>query len=317
MGRIIRMLGGRLFQAVLVASIVATVCFALVEALPGDQAYRIAAGRYGIDLVSSSAAEMVRAELGLDRPWWQRLGNWYGDLATGNLGRSLVSSDLVIDELSHQLGATIRLALLALAGSILIGPPLGVIMAMRAGRELDLVGLIGATALRAVPSFALGILLMLLFAVWSPLLPAAGADDPSSWILPTLTLALGLAAVSSRVTRDAVVEALRSPAVQFARTRGLTQRQAVRHHVLRNASVPVVTYLGLQLVILIEGVVVVESLFAWPGIGHALVHAVVARDIPMVQGTALAMGLLFVLLTMVIDGLCLLLDPRARPTWSK
>lgn len=312
MGRVIRMLGGRLLQAVLVAGIVATVCFALVEALPGDRAYRIAAGRYGIDLVSTDAAEAVRAELGLDRPWWQRLAGWYGDLATGNLGRSLVSSEPVIDEVSHQLGATIKLSLLALAGSILMGPPLGVIMALRAGRRFDLAGLIGATALRAVPSFALGILLMLIFAVWWPLLPAAGADDPGSWILPALTLALGLAAVSSRVTRDAVVHALRAPAVQFARTRGLTQRQAVRHHVLRNASVPVLTYLGLQLVVLIEGVVVVESLFAWPGIGHALVHAVVARDIPMVQGTALAMGLLFVLLNMAVDGACLLLDPRAR-----
>ncbi|WP_269747073.1 ABC transporter permease subunit [Elstera litoralis] len=105
---------------------------------------------------------------------------------------------------------------------------------------------------------------------------------------------------------------LQSPAVAFALTRGLSLRQALWHHGVRNALVPIVTYLGLQLVILIEGVVVVESLFAWPGIGHALVHAVVARDIPMLQGTALAMGLLFVGLNTAVDGLCLLLDPRAR-----
>jgi peptide/nickel transport system permease protein len=312
MGRLIRLIGSRLAQAILVAGVVSTLCFALAETLPGDKAYRIAAGRYGIDLVSTEAAEAVRAELGLDRPWWQRLGSWYADIATGNLGVSLVYSRPVVDELTHQLGATIELSILALLISVLIGPPLGFLMAWRAGRFLDIAGLVGATALRAVPSFALGVLLMLGFAVWLPLLPAAGADEPFSWVIPAGTLALGIAAVSSRVARDAALAAMQSPAVGFALTRGLSLRQAIRHHVVRNALAPVVTYLGIQLVVLIEGVVVIESLFSWPGIGHALVHAVVARDIPMLQGTALSMGLMFVTLNMLIDAACLALDPRGR-----
>lgn len=309
-GRLLRLAGMRLMQALLVALVVSTLCFALTEALPGDQAYRIAAGRYGIDLVSTEAAEAVRAELGLDRPWWQRLGGWYADVASGNLGVSLVYGRSVADELRHQLGATVVLSLLALALSILIGPPLGFLMARRPGGIADTTGLIAATAVRAVPSFALGVLLMLSFAVWLPLLPAAGADEPLSWLLPAATLALGMAAVSSRVARDAALSALRSPVVSFALTRGLSLGQAICHHVVRNALAPVVTYLGIQLVILIEGVVVVETLFAWPGIGHALIHAVVARDIPMLQGTALAMGLLFVVLNMAVDAVCLALDPR-------
>ncbi|WP_232302516.1 ABC transporter permease family protein [Elstera litoralis] len=153
MGRIIRVLGARLLQAALVAGVVGTLCFALAEALPGDQAYRIAAGRYGIDLVSTEAANTVRAELGLDRPWWQRLGGWYGDIATGNFGVSLVSTEPVVDELRHQLGSTVRLSILALGLSVLIGLPLGAVMAVRAGRDADIAGLIWATALRAVPSF--------------------------------------------------------------------------------------------------------------------------------------------------------------------
>ena len=130
--------------------------------------------------------------------------------------------------------------------------------------------------------------------------------------LPALTLALGLAAVSSRVTRDAVAAVARAPYFAFARHKGLPDGVALRRHGLRNAAIPVVSYLGLQTVYLIEGVVVVETIFAYPGIGHALVHAIIARDIPMVQGTALVMGLLFVAINAAVDAACAWLDPRLR-----
>ncbi|PWC91348.1 ABC transporter permease [Azospirillum sp. TSH100] len=312
MGRLTMTVSRRVIQALLVAVVVGVLCFLMSETLPGDQAFRVAAGRYGIDLVSVQAAETVRLDLGLDRPWWQRLAAWGGDLARGNLGLSLVSGEPVLDELAHQLGHSLLLAVLALGLSMLIGPPLGVLMAWRAGGAVDLAGLLLAAALRAAPSFALGILLMLCFSVWLPLLPTAGSGEPLGWILPAGALALGLAAMSSRVTRDAALAAMRAPPVFFGVTRGFSLWQAVQHHALRNALVPVVTYLGVQLVVLVEGVVVIESLFAWPGIGHALVHAVVARDIPMIQGTALVMGLLFVGLNMVVDALCLAIDPRGR-----
>lgn len=312
MGRLTLAVSRRLIQAALVAAVVGALCFLMAETLPGDQAFRVAAGRYGIDLVSVQAAETVRLDLGLDRPWWQRLASWGDDLAQGDLGRSLVSGDPVVEEVAHQLGHTVLLALLALGLSMLVGPPLGVLMAWRAGGAVDFTGLLLAAMLRAAPSFAVGILLMLCFSVWLPLLPTAGSGEPLGWLLPAGSLALGLAAMSSRVTRDAALAALRAPPVSFAVTRGFTLWQAARHHALRNALVPVVTYLGVQLVVLVEGVVVIESLFSWPGIGHALVHAVVARDIPMVQGTALVMGLLFVGLNMVVDALCLAIDPRGR-----
>jgi peptide/nickel transport system permease protein len=309
---VIRALAGRLVQALLVAVVVGVACFAMVQALPGDMAFRIAAGRYGIDGVSGAAADLVRAELGLDRPWWAQLGAWFAGLARFDLGVSLVSGDRVVDELATYLGHTLLLAGVALALSLLVGPPLGAWMGARPGSAADRAGLVMAALLRALPAFLVGIALILVFAVGFGWLPAAGVGGWQEVVLPAATLAIGLAAVSSRVTRDAVAAALRAAPAEHARHKGLPEPAVRRRHVWRNAAVPVVAYLGVQLVTLIEGVVIVETLFAWPGIGHALVHAVVSRDVPMLQGTALAMGLIFVLLNAVVDVVCLALDPRRR-----
>ena len=296
----------------LVAVLVGGLCFLLVRALPGDMAFRIAASRYGYDLVDAAAAASVRAELGLDRPALEQLGTWLLALARGDLGVSLVSGDRVAEEIAHQLGATLLLALAAIVPATLIGPALGLLAGLRPGGAADRVGLVLASALRALPSFAVGVGLMLLLASWLDWLPAGDDGTAAGIVLPALTLTLGLAAASSRVARDATVAATSAPHFAFARLKGLSRGQAVRRHVLRNASVPVVTYLGLQFALLVEGVVVVEALFAWPGIGHALVHAVLARDVPMVQGTALVLALGFVLLNALTDLATGLLDPRRR-----
>lgn len=165
--------------------------------------------------------------------------------------------------------------------------------------------------LRALPAFAVGLLLIMLFAVTLGWLPVAGHGGPMHTVLPALTLALGGGGLqprgSQRHGRGFPVGLLRLFSYQ-----GPWPRRSFLRHGLRNASVPVVAYLGVQFVYLIEGVVVVETLFAWPGIGHALVHAIVARDVPMIQGTALVMGLLFVLLNTAVDIACHLLDPRRR-----
>ncbi|WP_298961859.1 ABC transporter permease [uncultured Methylobacterium sp.] len=305
-----RLLLGRLVQAVLVALVVGGLCFALVRVLPGDAAFRIAADRYGPDALTGQAAEAVRQELGLDRPWPELLLRWFGELAKGHLGNSLVSGEPVSEELASQLGPSLWLAACALVLSLLIGLPLGLVSGLRAGSGLDRLALIGAVALRALPPFVLGLVLMLVFSIRLEWLPPAGYGTWREMALPSLTLALGLAAVSSRVARDAVAEVGATTYYRFARLKGLPERAVLVRHGLRNAAIPVVTYLGLQAVYLIEGVVVVESLFAYPGIGHALVHAVIARDVPMVQGAALVMGLMFVLLNLGVDLLCRLLDPR-------
>lgn len=305
-------LARRALQAVLVSVLVGALCFLLLRALPGDMAFRIAASRYGYDLVTAGAADSVRAELGLDRPIAVQLGAWLLALARGDLGVSLVSGQQVSAEVAHQLAATLLLSAAAMVPAALAGPALGLVAGLRPGGAADHVGLVVAATLRAVPSFAIGIGLMLVLAGWLDWLPASDDGTGAGIVLPALTLALGLAATSSRIARDAVVAAVRAPHFAFARLKGLSPAQAVRRHVLRNAAVPVVAYLGLQFALLVEGVVVVEALFGWPGIGHAVVDAVLARDVPMVQGAVLALALGFVGLNALTDLAVTLLDPRRR-----
>lgn len=302
----------RLMQCVAVVLIVGTLSFALMVALPGDPAMRIAAGRYGPDMMNSAIAEQVRAELDLEQPLAQRFVVWMGDLLRFDLGHSLVTGAPVVDEIGLQLGHSLMLALLAFVISLLIGPTLGALAGLMPGSWVDRFTLVLATALRAVPPFVLAVLMMVIFAVTLRWLPSAGFGSWQHLLLPAITLALGLAAMSSRVMRDAMVRVTREPYFAHARLKGLSDRAVAQRHGLRNASLPVFTYLGLQLVYLVEGVVVVESIFAFPGIGHALVHAIIARDVPMVQGTALAMGGLFVVLNSLVDLGCVYLDPRLR-----
>ncbi|PRD13347.1 ABC transporter permease [Pantoea coffeiphila] len=308
----IRLLGFRLLQAGLVALLVGGLTFVLMRMLPGDVAYRIAAGRYGYDRVDAAAAQAVQQELGLDRPAWQALADWFMQLLRFNPGNSLVSGEPVMGEIAHQLGQTMHLAAVALLLSLLMGPPLGIIAGLCPGGKLDRLLLAISTTLRALPHFVLGLILVLIFALGLGLLPAAGYGDAEHVLLPALTLALGLAAVSSRVARNAMRQVTESQWYSFGRTKGLKPGTLFWRHGLRNVSVPVVTYLSVQFIYLVEGVIVVETLFAWPGIGHALVHAIFHRDVPMIQGTALIMGLMFVLLNALSDGLCYLLDPRRK-----
>jgi len=305
-------LASRALQAVIVAVIVGIVSFAMMQALPGDAAYRIAAGRYGYDMMEAAAAEAVRVELGLDRPIIVQLGNWLFSLARFDLGNSVVSGNPIVEEVGTQLGYSLLLAGCAVLVSLLIAVPFGVLAGLNPGGLIDRLSLGLSILLRAIPAFALGVMLILLLAVTWKLFPVAGYRGPLHLVLPSMTLGLGLAAVSSRVVRDAVVDAMGAEWRQFARTKGLSGQATLSRHVLRNVALPVVAYVGVQLAYLIEGVVIVESVFALPGIGHALVHAIFGRDIPMVQGTALALGMLYVIMNLAIDLLCHVIDPRER-----
>ncbi|MGC4408551.1 ABC transporter permease [Rhizobium rosettiformans] len=304
----------RLIQAALVAFMVGLISFVMTRSLPGDLAYRIAAGRYGYDVVDSAAAAKVAAELDLGKPAIIALFDWMADLLRFDLGTSLVTGKPVIEEIGMQLGHTVQLAFAAIVLSLFIGPPLGILAGLRPGGVLDRTLMLVSTGLRALPQFVVGLVLIIIFGITFNLLPVAGHTHGAHLVLPALTLALGLAAVSNRVARDAMVAVSRSPYYAFGRTKGLTEWQVFSRHGLRNVAVPIVTYLGVQFVYLVEGVVVVETLFAWPGIGHALVHAIFGRDVPMIQGTALVMGLMFVALNALVDLFCHGIDPRRRST---
>ena len=300
----------RFVQAIMVAVLIGTATFVMMRSLPGDAAWRIAAGRYGYDHVDAAAADAVREELGLDGPALPALLQWLGDLARLDFGNSLVTGQPVVGEIAHQLGASVSLAVVAVLLSLLIGPPLGILAGLRPGGVLDRVLLVVSTGLRAVPQFLMALVLIVIVAVQMRWLPAAGHGEIRHFILPSLTLALGLAAVNARIARDAMARIADMPFWRFAQWKGLSERQTLVRHGLRNVSVPLITYLGLQFVTLVEGVIIVESIFGWPGIGHALVHAIFSRDVPMVQGTALVLGLGFVIVNAVIDLAVRRLDPR-------
>lgn len=309
---VLRVVRRRALQALGVAVAVSTACFAIVQSLPGDIGYRIAAGRYGYDQVDAASAAAVREELGLDRPAWQQLLDWWGQVLTLDLGRSLVTGAGVAQELAAHLSASVQLAAVALALAFVTGVVLGSLAAVRPGGAADRLCGAWVSGSRALPPFLLGLVLVLVFSVHLGVLPAAGHGGGSSVVLPALTLAVGLSGLFARITRDTVVQVLQSDQVRFAETKGLGLPTVVVRHVARNSGVTLVAYLGAQALVLVEGVVVVESLFAWPGLGHALVHAVFWRDVPALQATALALALLVVALNTAVDLATLALDPRPR-----
>ena len=311
-GPVLRVIRQRVIQAAAVVLLVSTACFAIIQSLPGDIAFRIAAGRYGYDHVTAASADRVRAELGLDRPAWQQLLEWLGDLATLDLGTSLVTGTSVAGELGLYLSSSLQLAVAALAIALLVGTTAGALAAFRPGGVLDRITTLWVSGARSLPPFLLGLVLILVFSVHLGVLPAAGHGAAGNVVLPAVTLAVGLSGLFARVTRDTVAQIRQSDYVRFAATKGLGGRLVFLRHVLRNAGVTLLSYVGVQLLILIEGVVVVESLFAWPGLGHALVHAIFWRDLPMIQATALALALLVVALNTLVDLGTLALDPRPR-----
>ncbi len=309
---VLRVLGQRVAQAAAVALVVSTACFAIVQSLPGDIAYRVAAGRYGYDQVDAASADAVRAELGLDRPAWQQLLDWWSDVAGLDLGTSLVTGGAVSSELAVHLWGSVQLAAVALLLAFPAGAAVGAVAALRPGGVLDRLVSVWVTGSRALPPFLLGLVLVLVFSVHLGVLPAAGHGGARSIVLPALTLAVGLSGLFARVARDAVAQVLRADHVRFAETKGLPARAVLTRHVGRNAGVTLVAYLGVQAIVLVEGVVVVESLFTWPGLGHALVHAVFWRDVPALQATALALALVVVALNAAVDLATVALDPRPR-----
>lgn len=308
----LKIIVNRLLQLLLVIWSVGTLTFILTRSLPGDMAYRIAASRYGYDQTDSAAAALVRSELGLDQAWWHSYFNWLWDLLQLNLGNSLVSGEKVWSLIEHEFGHTLALAIVALLLALLIGPPLGLLAAQKPNGFFDRFTLILSTGLRSLPAFIIGIGLITVFSVQLQWLPAAGYGSWQHFLLPALTLALGLSAVSVRVSRNAMVAVNATEYYQFSRLKGLNNKLSFWRHGLRNVAIPILAYHSVQLIYLIEGVVIVESLFAWPGSGHALIHAIIARDVPMIQGTALIMGGIFVLLNMLVDLLNSLIDPRIR-----
>lgn len=301
----------RLVQLALVWIGISMLAFGLANVAPGDPAEMILLRRSG-QPPTQAEVRLLREELGLDAPLPVRYVRWATGAITGDLGTSFRTEESVSRSLLSRLPATIQLSAAALLLTLLIAVPLGVVSAVRTGSLLDhgsrVLALIGAS----LPSFWLAYLLILLFAVHLRWVPVAGRGGPEHLVLPALTLALGSIARLTRLTRASMLEELGQDYVRTARAKGLPGWTVVTRHALRNALNPLVTLTGMQVGQLLAGAVIVETIFAWPGIGGFLVDSIYERDYPVIQGFVLFTGTAFVLVNFLVDLSYRWLDPRVR-----
>ncbi|MCA0400055.1 MAG: ABC transporter permease [Proteobacteria bacterium] len=301
----------RVGQALATAALLASLCFAFVHMLPGDLALRVAAARVGDERVTPETADRIRREEGLDRPLIVQYGQWMKSLARGDLGRSLLSGKPVVQELAYHGAFTLQLGLIGWLLSYLIALPLGVFAGFRPGGIVDRATDVLAVTLASLPTFLVGIGLVTLFALTLRWLPPAGFRTSAHMVLPAVTLALSLVAFSIPIIRNAVLEVRAAFFMTYARVKGLSPPAAFRHHGIRNAAIPVVTFAALQFAFVIDGFVVIETLFNYPGLGELLVKALIARDVPVIMGAGLVIGFSFAIVSLTADLLRLWLDPRA------
>lgn len=281
--------------------------FLLIHLIPGDPV-EVMLG----DSASVTDREALREELGLNKPLLTQFGIYLNKLAHGDLGQSIHTKTPIIDLFKLRYPASVKLALLSLIIGITIGVPLGVYAALKAGHWQDLIVTIISVRLSAMPVFWLGPMLMLFFAVWLGWLPVSGMDEPTSIILPALTLGFGLSAILTRMTRTSLLEVLNDDFIRTARAKGLSERVVIFRHALRAALLPIVTIVGLQMGSLLAGTVITETIFSWDGIGRLLVESIEKRDYPVTQACVLAVALSYVVINFLTDIVYRLVDPRMR-----
>jgi peptide/nickel transport system permease protein len=259
---------------------------------------------------TDEAREAFRALHGLDRPLWQQFFSFASLALLGDFGNSLRFEQPAMSLVLERLPATAELAAATLAIAIFLGIPAGVIAASRRGQTSD-VAIRTLTLLgQAVPSFVLGVIGIMIFAVWLRWLPTGGHGTLAHLVLPALTLALHLLALIARVTRSCMLDVLKQDYVRTARAKGVVERTVIWLHALRNAFIPVLTVIGLQVGLLLGGVVVTETIFSWPGVGRLAIQAIYSRDFPVVQAVVFVFATIFVLVNLLVDLLYAILDPR-------
>ena len=288
--------------------------FLVMQFAPGDPAEMIATARYGIDGLNSETINRIRAEEGLDAPTHIQYLKWLNRLLHGDLGCSLSTGKSVSTEILSRFPATLRLTLASMVVSIVIAIPVGIISATRQYSVIDNISMFGALIGVSMPNFWLGLLLMLVFSLYLGLLPVCGYGDGSIRyvLLPAITLGTGMAAMTTRLIRSSMLESLKQDYITLARAKGLSEGVVVWKHALRNALIPVITIVGLQFGSLLEGAVIVETVFAWPGAGKLLVESIFERDYAMIKGCVLFVAIIFVLVNLIVDILYAYLDPRIR-----
>jgi peptide/nickel transport system permease protein len=309
----LRFVGGRLLGTLPVLFILSVGVFLMLHLTPGDPVQIM----LGQDADPSSIAAL-RAQLGLDEPLPIQYARWVGNVLRGDLGRSVRTNQPVLDAIVTRLPVTVELSLLALSLSLALGLPAGTLAALRRNSSVDVastgVALIGIS----LPSFFLGILLIVVFALWLRWVPPSGytplVQNPlmnlKQMAMPAIALGAALAGIVARITRSSLLDVLGTDYMRTARAKGLSEQTSVVRHGLQNAMLPVVTVVGLQVGALLGGAILIENIFALPGVGRLAVDSIFSRDFPVVQGVVLFLALVRVVSNLVTDVLYARLDPR-------
>jgi peptide/nickel transport system permease protein len=302
----------RVLQIIPTIVVVALLIFVIFSVVPGSFATSLLSD--GKTAPDPQLMARLNEQLGLDKPVHQRFITYVGDLAQLDLGTSFRTRRPVLELINERIWASLQLAVAAMIFAVVVAVPLGFLAALRPGSILDTVTMVGAVSGLSLPQFWLGLLLMYVFALQLNWLPSFGYGDGSlrNLILPAITLGVTPLALLARTTRAGVLDVLNGDFVRTAHAKGLSEAQVVRRHVARNALVLIITTVGLLFGSLIGQAVVIEKLFAWPGIGSLLVDSVAMRDIPVVQGTILVIVVWFLVINTAVDVVYALVDPRIK-----
>jgi peptide/nickel transport system permease protein len=317
MHSLVRLVLVRLLALVPMLLALTMVSFALVHVIPGDPALVMMGGEG-----TPQAVEELRHQLGLDRPLHVRYLEWLGQISRGDLGQSLYNKTRVSEELVWRMPTTLALVTLALVFAVSIGVPAGLLSAAFRNSWIDHAARLLTLVSLSLPGFWLGLMLIILFSLWLDLLPIVGYEPITQGlgkalpylILPSLALGANLAALLTRLTRSSMLEVLGQDYVRTARAKGLRDRAVLMRHALRNAMIPIVTAIGINLGILLGGSAVIETVFVLPGVGQLVVRSLYNRDLPVIQGLILYVAVVYVLVNLLVDVLYTYLDPRLRPS---
>jgi peptide/nickel transport system permease protein len=297
----------RLLSTIPVLFGISLLLFFMLRMLPGDPA-QVLAGQ----MASPEDIKIIRHQLGLDRPIIVQYGLFLSRLVRFDLGRSARTQNPVINEVWARLPNTVLLAVAAITLACLFGIPAGIISATRPYTWIDYLFTSMALFGISMPVFWLGLMLVVIFSVVLQWLPAGGTGSWKHIILPSFTLAAFVVAFITRMTRASMIEALSQDYTTTARSKGLKERVVIVKHALKNALIPIITVVGLQFGLLLGGAVLTETVFAWPGVGRLIVDSILARDYPVIQGTILIFGLLYILVNLFVDMIYAFIDPRIR-----
>ncbi|WP_047983522.1 ABC transporter permease [Ornithinibacillus californiensis] len=305
----LRFIINRIFQVIPVLLGITILVFSMLHLIPGDPARTMV----GIE-ASAEQIEQAREELGLNRPLHEQFFSFVGNAIKGDLGESIRTSLPVTEEILNRLPITINIAIGATIFATFFGMLFGIIAAINHNKFGDGLTMVISLLSVSTPSYFLGLLLMLVFSLHLGWLPTIGISTPIHYILPIVTLGAQAMGLIARMTRSGMLDVLRQDYIRTARAKGLPERVVIYIHAFKNALIPVVTVVGLRFGGLLAGTVLVESVFAVPGIGRFMVEAVLIRDYPVVQGTVLVVAVSFVLINLLVDIIYGLLDPRVRYT---